>query len=232
MDVKGKAYANAEFKLYDRGTYKPEEYVEVKKHPILELFRRPNEYQTWWEIKYKIACHFALPKGEAYLLKIRDESRFKVVRQLFLLEPDRTILNWNGNAFEYTYTSGSGVYTFPYEDVIMLKYPNPMSTMRGRGIINNILDISDVDRAQTALMRLFYERGGFMGNVFTTKNDLRNSFQRTKEQLQAMYGGVKNSFLVGLLDNGLEPIKASYSIKDMDIKPNRELTRDEVSACF
>ena len=53
VDVYGKAFAKVDFKLYDQ-----EDGAEVENHPILDIFNRPNSWQTMWEIKYRMASDF------------------------------------------------------------------------------------------------------------------------------------------------------------------------------
>src|SRR5512145_1312671 len=80
-DVWGKYFAKVKFRLYDERTGD-----EVTKHPVTDIFSSPNDFQTWWEIKYRIAQNFVI-HGSSYLLKLRD--KMGVPRRIIQLHPER-----------------------------------------------------------------------------------------------------------------------------------------------
>lgn len=241
MDLWGKHFAKVNFRLY-RNTDDDGNYSEVRRHPILDMFNKPNDFQSWWEIKYRIAQHFAL-YGNSYFLKLRD--RMGVPRSIVQLQPGRVepISSRMQYISHYEYyiapphslpEGEGGSVKLNKGDVIHLRYPDPDNLIKGRAIISNILDQNEVDILQTAYQKKFYKEGGFLGLTFTTEQELSEpAFQRAKQELMNQYGGgAANSFKVALFEQGLKPIKAAYSIRDMDIKTQRELTRDEICAAF
>lgn len=248
MDIWGKHFAKVGFRLYevnDEGTLQ-----EIFRHPIIDIFSRPNDFQSWWEIKYRIAQHFAI-YGNSYFLKLRD--RMNVPRAIIQLQPGRIepISSEREYISYYRYFVGTsqgmtqrvplrsaqndrgGFIKLNKNDIIHLRYPDPDNLIKGRPVIANILDQNEVDILQTAYQKKFYKNGGFLGMTFTTEQELtQGSFDRAKQQLSEAYGGLNNAFKVALFEKGLKPIKAAYSIRDMEIKTQRELTRDEISAAF
>jgi HK97 family phage portal protein len=231
MDIWGKHFAKVVFRLYEKNV--GGSLSEVLTHPVLDIFSRPNEFQTWWEIKYRIAQHFSL-YGNSYILKLRDAMN--VPREMMQIHPSRIepIASSKSYISHYEYFTGREKIKLEKSDIIHLRYPDPDNMIKGRAVIASVLDQSDVDLLQTAYQKKFYREGGFLGLTFSTEQELtEQSFERAKRELQQNYGnGLKNSFRVALFERGLQPVKAAYSIKDLDIKLQRELTRDEISAAF
>lgn len=218
------------FDLYEKGADgKLTEYKNP--HPIKEIFAYPNEYQNFKAILYSIPVQFGL-FGTAYLLKLRDQ--FEIMRGLMLLPYNSVKVYATKTPCDYYEISTSGgVVRYDKSEIIRIDYPDPISTVKGRAIIENILDISEVDQLQTGYMKRFYERGGFMGLTFVNDNTLQKDiFDRAKAELQRNYGGKDNSYKVGLLDSGFKPVTTTHSIKELDIKNQRDLTRDEILSAF
>lgn len=69
IDIWGKHFANVKFRLYEEKQDGDKE--EIVSHPIVDMFRKPNNFQTWWDIKYRFAPHFAF-YGNVYLYKLRN----------------------------------------------------------------------------------------------------------------------------------------------------------------
>lgn len=231
MDIWGKHFAKVEFRLFETSP-SGAGLTEVSQHPIIDIIKRPNDFQTWWEIKYRIAQHFAI-YGNSYFLKLRD--KMGIPRQIIQLQPGRIEPRSSKTEFIsfYEYYTGSGYVNLDKNDVIHLRYPDPDNLIKGRPIIANIMDQNEVDLLQMAYQKKFYHNGGFLGMTFTTGQELtQGAFDRAKQQLSDAYGGLDNAFKVALFEQGLKPIKAAYSIRDMDIRTQRELTRDEIAAAF
>lgn len=231
LDIYGKAFLKTQFKLFDKGTYQQDKVKEVYKHPIIDIFKRPNQYQTWKTILYNTAFNFGY-NGNAYLHKWRD--KMGVVRQLFHIHPGAVnIISQESLIDYYMINTGREIINILPSDIIHIQNPNPDNYVLGKAIISNILDQSEVDKLQTAYQKAFYKNGGFLGLTFTSDSTISDkSFERAEGQLKDAYGGVDNAFNIALLDNGLKPVNVSHTMKDMDIRSQRELTRDEILAAF
>jgi len=232
MDVWGKHFAGVNFRLYEESG-NGENREEVYKHPIVSMFKRPNQFQTWWEIKYRFAQHFGL-YGNGYLYKLRNGlglpmSLIQLLPGSLTAKPSNS-----GIVEEYQYTAGHGVYTLSAKDIIHFKYPDPDNLQVGKSIISNIANEVEVNQFQSAYQKQFYKQGGFLGLIFTTDQQMGDvSFNRAKSEIQNNYtGDIAKGYKAGLFDQGLKPIASPYSIKDMDISSLKKLNMEEICAAF
>ena len=228
IHVWGTYFAKAKFRLYETRDGNP---IELENHLFNQLLRKPNDFQTWWEQKFLSAIFFAV-YGNAYFLKLRNARGLWI--QWTMLRPDlvKPLSSRESYITGYEYDLGYKRIPIAKEDMIHFRFPNPDSFVEGRPLIANIMNQIEVDNFQTKYQKKFYKEGGFVGQMFVSKNEMsKSSFERMKAELQNKYGGESNAFKVALLEQ-IEPAKAAYSIKDMDITNQRQLTRDEILAGF
>lgn len=231
IDIWGKHFAKVKFRLYEK--YSDGSKQEINEHPILNMFVKPNNFQTWWEVMYRTAQHFAL-FGNVYLYKLRNGLGLPM--QLIQLIPNRLtpMPNRVGGVLEaYQYDTGNSTVELKASDIIHFRYPDPVNLLFGKSVIANIMDTVEVEQFQTAYLKAFYKEGGFLGLTYTTDQKLNEpTFNRTKDELTRKHRGVEGSYKVGLLDSGLKPVSPPYSLRDMEVNKLRDQTRDEVCAAF
>ena len=223
-------FSKARFRLYREmaGALR-----EVTDHPFLEILKKPNDFQTFWELKNLIGLYFGV-YGNYYILKLRGKLTNTPSSYIVLdpnrVEPKSSPMKWIDY---YEYDLGKEKVKLQPEDVIHFRFPNENSFIKGKPIIDNINDVLDVDKYQTYYMKKFHKEGGFMGAVFTTNAALNNqAYNRALGMLREKYSGSEASFKVALFEQGLQPIKAAYSLKDMEMSEQRKLTREEVMTAF
>lgn len=229
IEVWGKHLAKAEFNLFDS----EEDGTEITSHPVLSLISKPNPFMTSWEMKYRIAQEFAL-FGNSYMLKVRDRLNTPVM--LVQMHPDRiTTYPYDMEYIEYyEYQTGKETLKFEPHDIIHLRMPDPYNYIKGRPVISSILDQAAIAKFQVAYIAQFYKQGGFLGQTFTTEQQLKDTtFDRTKKELRDMYGnGVDNAFKIAFFDSGLRPVNSTYSMKEMDISSQRVINKQEILNAF
>lgn len=236
LNTMGNYFAKAKFRLYqkkeDKKTGKIYLY-EVYEHPFLQLWNEPNEFQTNWELKYFIGLYFGA-FGNYYLLVLKGLASGKP-RSLIMLDPARVSPIGSKTKYidYYEYNIGTEKIKLMPDEIIHLRYPYKGSLIEGRPIVDELADVIDTDRLQQELTKKFYKEGGFLGLTFTTNASMTTqSFERALKQLKQKYEGSENAFKVALFEQGLQPIKSAYSIKDMDLTNQRKLTQEEVLMAF
>ena len=223
-NVWGTYFTKANFRIYEETN---KGMVELPDHPFRQMMKKPNDYQVWWEIQYQLALWWVL-YGKAFWLKLRNLKGDTV--QLVQLKPWLVEVVSDNESYiaGFDYKTTTDVIHYKPSDIIYLKIPATSGFTEGRSIISGFLDQQEVDQFQTSYQKKFYKEGGFAGRTFVAKQELgRVNFDRILESLTNQYGGEENAFKVALLEM-IEPVKAAYSIKDMDIANQRILTRDEI----
>lgn len=229
LNTMGNYFAKANFRVYKRNA---DEYIELFDHPFAQLLENPNNFQVENELKHYMGEFFGV-FGNYYLLKERGIAS-KKVRGLTVLDPRQVkpVIGGGGISY-YELTIGAQKKRLNREDVIHLKYLSANSQIEGVPLISAIQDVLDIDAFQTAYMKEFYDNGGFLGQVFTTSQNLRPAeFERIKKELKSEYAGKGKSHKLALFTGGLEPIKSAYSLKDMEMTTSRKLTLSEVMTAF
>ncbi len=225
----GNYYSKANFRLYKKRS--DGALIERTDHPFLNMMNEPNEFQVWWELKYFIAA-FQAVNGNAYFLKLRNGLGVWI--KTIMLEPQRVkpISSKTKWIDHYEYDNGDKTIDIAAEDIVHIRYPHSGSFIKGEALISGILDQIEVDKMQTAYMRKFLDKGGFLGQVWSTNQMLdKTSFNRAKAQLESKMG-VGKSFDTALFEGGLQPVKSAYSIKDMDLSGQRKLSKEEILGAF
>ncbi|MCP4394552.1 MAG: phage portal protein [Alphaproteobacteria bacterium] len=230
LNTMGNYFAKATFRLYQR---KGEALTEIFDHPFLNVLENPNNFQVENELKHYMGEFFGV-FGNFYALKVRGVSS-KKLREFEILDPSVTKpVSSKKNWIEYyEHRVGGVAKKIPRDEVIHLKYLTAYSKLKGTPIISAIKDILDVDSYQMAYMKQFHKEGGFLGNTFSTTQQMTPAnFEKAKKELQENYGGLEKSFKTALFDSGLKPIKAAYSIRDLELTQQRKLTMQEVMIAF
>lgn len=230
LNTMGNYFAGSNLRIYKKVKGSLREQIE---HPFLELWESPNNFQVSWELKYFMGTYFGV-YGNYYLLILKGALSGRP-RSLIILDPARVTPKSSSSEWisYYEYNMGTEKVKLEPSEVIHLRYPYSGSVTTGRPIIDSIADIVDVDKYQQALTKKFYKEGGFLGLTFSTSGTLTNSaFTRAVEQLKSKYSGSENAFKVAVFEQGLQPIKAAYSIKDMELTAQRKLTQEEVMTAF
>jgi len=227
IDTHGLYYAKAKFRVYDESN--PDDIREVNDDKIKLLFNKPNAYQTWGHMAYRLATHFSL-FGNSYLYKMRQGRQIVGYQQLLPSLVTRKKEEKSKNLFDYYEFAGVRIEK---SDIIDFKYPNPYSDIDGYAIINSVADNVTVNQLQMKYSKKALEKGGYLGLTFATDQDLTDSnFNKLLTQLSQRFGGEENAFKVALLASGLKPLAPPYSPKDMEFGASRVATREEIYSAF
>lgn len=230
LNTWGNFFTKARFRLYKEIGADKEEIYD---HPFLTLLKRPNEFQTAWELKYYLAIYFGI-KGNNYWLKV--PNKLGKPGKYIMIDPMRVrVVGSRTNYISYyEYNTDAEIIKLTPDQLIHFRFPNPNSLVSGEALISTISEAVDIDKLQMAYMKRFYEQGGFLGGIFSTTATLDSKvYKRSMEMLEKKYGrGVHNAYKVALFEQGLQPIKSAYSIKEMELSAQRKLTMEEISSAF
>ena len=227
IEIHGLYYSKAKFRIYEE---KESGIEEIPNHPFSVMFKKPNQVDTWWRYAYLMASGWGL-WGVNY---------FYINRNVFNKEPFsyqqippaliEKVYDSSGRFLHYLYNDGVNKKEISKNNMLEIQYPNPYSSNEGLAIVSTVADQTTVNALQMHYMKKFFENGGFMGLVFTTNQAMTpGNFKRTLEMLEQKFQGKDAAYKeVGLFDSGLSPVKAAYSINDMDITNSRKATKEDI----
>jgi len=207
---------------------------EIFSHPALDLIYKPNPFQTKTEFIEILIINLKCT-GDDFIFKVRNTSG-KVV-ELWNLRPDFvTIITDPTNyikGYKFTKSDGS-TENLAAEDVIHIKYPNPINQYLGLAPLH-----AAQNRVQTEAYATEWQRDFFLNsarpdalikNPETTltkdqKDDIKDGWNK-------LYKGRGNSSKVAILEGGLDYQLISLSQKEMDFIESMKFTRDDILVAF
>lgn len=128
-------------------------------HPLVALLDRPNPEQGQFSFLELLMTHLDVA-GNAYVHKVR--SRMGKVVQLWLLRPDRIeiVPGPDGHVAGYKFAVGpSRKQDLPAEDVVHLKYPDPLNDYYGLSPICAAARAGDLDNNMIDWLAAFFLNG-------------------------------------------------------------------------
>lgn len=225
--------ANIKLRLYQRKN--EDEVVEMKKHDVLDLLDRVNEFMTRYDLFELTSIYWDLT-GEAFWWKLRD-SNSKVVSIYPYLSPVNMQVVPNPETFisGYIYSIPGTGKQIPFEakDIIHFKYPNPINPYRGISPVKAAEFAIASDREALKWNWRFFKNQAKPGGVIKVPGTLsQDQYDRIKAQWESMHGGAENAHKVAIIEAGGEFTETGISQKDMDFLKQREFGRDEIFAVF
>jgi HK97 family phage portal protein len=217
-----------------RRRYEGEETrTEVTRHAALDLWARPNPWQTRQEFVEATQQHLDLT-GEGWWIVGRSPLA-DLPLELWCVRPDRMAPVPHPEKFisGYVYTAPGGEQVpLGIEDVIQLKMPNPLDPYRGLGPVQSVLVDLDAARYSAEWNRNFFlnsaEPGGIIESPERLTDDEFNEFTaRWKEQHQ----GVSAAHRVAILEK-MTWKDRSISQRDMQFVELRKIAREIIREAF
>ena len=200
---------------------------------LAKLIAHPNEHQTWVEFQQLNTVYKNL-SGNVYVWMVRSAPGVLPERMLSL-RPDcvRIIPKPNARPTDKDYIRGYayiekdllGVQTADaipilVEDMIHIKYPNPLDPMGGKGYgsspIFPMAQSGDVDNAITSFIKIFMQKGGMPPIAITYKDAIEEAdAARAKARWQALYGGFQNWLEPAILDGDAKIHRVGFTFQEM-----------------
>lgn len=207
---------------------------EVPEHELLDLLYKVNDYTTkfdhWW-----LTQEYLELTGEAPWLLDRTGEKGKPVA-IYLLRPDKLTIKFDKEKIigKYVYDVGMGKKEeFEPEDIILIKYPNPLRPFRGMGTLEAASRTVNLDKYAEEWNVNFFFNAARPDGILTTDQKL-NSDQREilKKMWNKQFRGLgKNAKLV-ILESGLTYSQMQLSQKDMDFLEQQKFSASKILSIF
>lgn len=203
-------------------------------HPLVRLLEHPSDeqYQTGMDL---MEAHYSDMEltGNHYWLRIRDDDG--TTRMLYRLEPelvtplpDKTQLIGG-----YKYTVNGRSKTYPRSEVVHFKDFNPLNPYKGLGSLAAARLAATVD-----VQALIYNRAFFLndaqpaGTLETDEEVTGDAYDRLVESWEEAHKGASKAHKVALLEAGVKFHPTGINQRDIQFVEGREMTREEIAACF
>jgi HK97 family phage portal protein len=214
-----------------------EKIEEVKEHPLLDLFRKPNDAQ--------ISSQFDLIEltelwqevlGNCYWYIFKDPST-GLPGQIWILPSDRVTVIPDESKFlvGYTYLSYYGFKIgYNVDEIIQFKFPNIQNLYYGKSPAAAIIDYYGLNVKMNVFEKSMLDTGVNMSGVFMPKEGSigEEEQKRLANELRQAYGGAKNAGNFFVSSDGLEFKQTSQNMKDMNYPKLRQEVKETICAAY
>lgn len=207
-------------------------------HPLVRLLTDPNPWLTPWELWYLTIVYLELT-GNCYWyaapLAVGD-TRLSQPGELWIIPSPWVRVLPDPHSYVRAYevaAPGTPVQRFRPDEIIHLKYPNPLDPHYGLSPLQaNALTVDANTELQKSRYQAF-QAGQRPGVVLHTDQTLTEAtVRRLEERIQARFGGRENWHRPLVLEQGLRASPWTLTPAEMDYLNSSKMTRDEIFALF
>lgn len=183
-------------------------------HPLFDLLhRRPNDWQTSFELRETMVLHAALA-GNAYAYKniVSDRGRARVA-ELILIDPARVRVNQAEDwSVSYEIRGKDGAWKpFPAETIWHLRGPS-WSGVAGLDVMHLARDAIGLAIATESSHASLHKQGVRPSGIYTIEGSLgEGQYKQLKDWITKEYAGAHNTGVPMILDRGAKFINQSMS---------------------
>jgi HK97 family phage portal protein len=207
--------------------YKKDDVIE--KGDLVDLIEKPNPFFTMSDLIASYAIDMSLV-GEFFLVKDRTNG-FNQPTELWRVDPRymKPVKDEKEFIKGFIYENKGVEIPFDREEVIWIKWPNPLDPYRGLGPIEALTHSLDLEVARQNYDKVFFDNYGMVGGYLQTDEVLSDDhFERLKEEAKENFEGVKNAGRIPVFDAGLEYKKIGLSRKEMNLLEDAKFNRDMI----
>lgn len=210
----------------------------ILSHPLLEALDRFNEFTSSSDGFYTISSHKNLT-GDAF---VWVNGQGVNIQALYILAPDKIELQfgeWQGGqrlitGYKFTDTVETRKEeTYPAEDVVHFKLPNPGNPYRGKSKVEAAAEEIDTYNLAREANKNFFKRG-MITNFFLSTDKALTEEQTVSitNKLNSAYRGAQNAFKVMVMSGGLKPEPIQASNRDSQFIDQMKYLRDVIMSVF
>jgi len=207
-------------------------------HPLMRLLDRPNPWTTPWELWYLTVLYLELT-GNCYWYTAPQRlggDRLAAPGELWIVPTPWVRIIPDAAAYVKAYevaAPGAPVELFSPDDIIHLKYPNPLDVHYGLSPLQaNALTVDANTELQKSRYQTFHA-GQRPGVVLQTDQTLSDAtVRRLEEKITGRFAGRENWHRPLVLEQGLKASPWTLTPAEMDFLNSSRMTRDEIFAMF
>ncbi len=223
--------ANIKLKLYQKT--KSGDIKEMTTHPILDVLYKANNFTTKFDLFWLTQNYLELTGEAPWWVNTQNG----VVTDILLLRPDLiTVLPGTGNnmvnGYKYKVAGGKELTLEP-DEVVFIKYPDPVRAFRGCGTLRAAAKTVDIDNFSEDFNRNFFYNSAMPGSALKTDQKLTAETKKYLEHaIKKLYKGTENAHKTIILESGLDWQPMQLSQKDMDFLEQQRFSRDKILGIF
>jgi HK97 family phage portal protein len=216
------------------GQAEHEQFPLRQSHPLCRILNHPNPWLTPWELWYQTAVSLELT-GNAFWV-VASMSGSMQPAELWMVPTPWVKVLPDARQFIKGYEiagPGGAKEVFAPEDVVHIKYPNPLDPHYGLSPLQaNALTVD----ANTELLKARHQTflaGARPGLVLNTPQVLNDqTVQRLEEKLTVKFAGRENWQRPLVLEQGLQVTPWTLTPAEMDFLNSSRMTREEIFAIY
>lgn len=220
---------------------------EVKKHPFLDVMRRPNPLASWPQLS-ESGMSYLLISGNSYIElvpKVKD-STSAPIGEMWSHGPDRfkIIPGANGIPSKYEMRSGQNKIDFTVDalgrsNILHMKTFNPTDIWYGQApLLTAAYDIDQLNE-QNKWNYSLLKRSARPSLAFVVKkgegqsgNLMPNQREQLKTDIDELWSGSTNAGRPIVLEGGMDVKELSLSPKDMEFQSTKRFSQKDVALVF
>ena len=221
--------AGARLALYAR---KRSGVEEVTDHPFLDLMNRVNPFHTRFWLWAQTMTFLELT-GNAYWHIAHN--RLDVPAEIWLAHSQymRVIPDRHEFIRGYVYARGGEEIQFRRDEIVHLKYPNPMNPYYGRGPLQAAAEAVDAHEFMKRAEWNGFRNGVFPSLALESDQELsEETIERLRTMLEQKYASPERAGRPLILERGLHAKPISLTPREMDFLRSERMTRDEILGIF
>ncbi len=220
-------------RLLEMATDGDTEEIFDPNHDFNRLLTNPNPWDTDIEFWQQTMTYLELT-GNAIWLLVRDGLG---IAEMWVI-PSQWIKPKHTSkeplvGYEMDIGSGAKPIPIPIEDIVHIRYPNPMDRFWGLGTLSAAVQaMKSVDRIKASQLAAFNNEILSSLYFYTEGEMSQPAYERLREVIQSRYAGPENARLPMLLEEATKIGQLNHKPAEMDYPGSSKLTRDEILAIF
>ena len=211
----------------------------VTDHPMIDLLEKPYEGATYETLIQTINPHLDLA-GNAYLEEVGSEGADQKQERGPILElrpllptKMRSIIHPRDGVEKYVYTPNMNPTQLSPDEVIHFILQDPRSEVNGIGPASAGWLTARIDQEALRWNAGFFARGATPGVVLETPEKIPAA-ERTRivAEFDSKFGGTDKAHKTACLPYGLKATPFGQTMREMQFRELRKMTREEILAVF
>ena len=215
------------------------EIQEVLSHKSLDLLYKVNKFTTFYD-HLSLSQQYLELTGEAPWFMDRGKNGLGEPQGIMLLRPDKLTLKQTedktaDNPIEkYIYRQDFGdQFDIKPSEMILLKYPDPINSFRGKGTLQAAAVTVDIDTYAEDYNKRFFFNSARPDSILSTEQGLSKAQKDDlRASLNKLYKGADKAHKTAILEKGLKWSSMSVSAKDMDFLEQQKYTMAKILSIF